>query len=83
MIINERYIMKAGSYVADITNADFITMRKSENGVMLKLHFGTKEIRYECKLEVAESIFTTWSKFRGEMVNFEEIDILGDINGYY
>lgn len=78
MLINEQYILKEGSYLADIASADFITMRRSEKGVMLKLHFDTKEIRYECKIQEAEEILALWSKFRGNEIHFDFVEWLGE-----
>jgi len=83
MLLNKRYIMKKGSYIADIANADFITMRQSDNGIMLKLHFNSKEIRYECEYHIAENILQLWTEYKGETVDFGEINLLGDKNEYY
>ena len=78
MLINEQYILKEGSYLADIASSDFITMRRSEKGVMLKLHFDTKEIRYECKIQEAEEILSIWSEFKGNKIDFDFVEWLGE-----
>ena len=78
MLINGQYILKEGSYLADIASADFITMRRSEKGVMLKLHFDTKEIRYECKIQEATEILSLWSEFKGNRVDFDFVKWLGE-----
>ena len=78
MLINEKYILKRGSYIADIASADFITMRRSDKGVMLKLHFDTKEIRYECETQEAEEILSIWSESRGNRIDFDFVEWLGE-----
>jgi len=78
MLVNKKYILKEGSYLADIASSDFVTMRRSEKGVMLKLHFDTKEIRYECEIQEAEEILTIWSESKDNKIDFDFIDWLGE-----
>ena len=78
MLVNKKYILKEGTYLADIASSDFVTMRRSEKGVMLKLHFDTKEIRYECEIQEAEEILTIWSESKDNKIDFDFIDWLGE-----
>ncbi|QDP51962.1 MAG: hypothetical protein GOVbin4206_129 [Prokaryotic dsDNA virus sp.] len=80
-LIDERYVLKSGSYLADLSNVDFITWRQSDEGIMLKLHIDQKEIRFVCNKKLAEEILGIWTKFRGHEINMNEYEI-GGINGY-
>ena len=74
-LIDERYVLKPGSYLADLSNVDFITWRQSDEGIMLKLHIDQKEIRFVCNKKLAEEILGIWTKFRGHEINMNEYDI--------
>ena len=81
-LIDERYVLKSGSYLADIANVDFITWRQSEEGIMLKLHYRDKEIRFVCNKYMAENILSIWTKFRGQEIDISEYEIGGKYGNY-
>jgi len=76
-LIDERYVMKAGSYVADLSLVEFITWRQNDDGILLKLHIGQKEIRFLSTKEMATEVMGIWTKFRGQEIDFREYEIGG------
>ena len=76
-LIGNRYVLKSGSYLADLAKVDFVTWRESDDGIMLKLHVGTKEIRFFCDLILAHEVLANWTKIRGQEIDIENYTIGG------
>ena len=81
-LIEDRYVLKSGSYLADIASVDFITWRQSEEGIMLKMHIAQKEIRFVCPKDTAQKILTIWTKFRGQEIDMKKFEIGGKFEYY-
>lgn len=72
-LINNRYILKPGSYFADLAKVDFITWRQNEDdgNFWLKLHIGSKEVRFFCDVTVLQSVLEAWSSYCGEEIDLK------------
>ena len=81
-LVDERYILKSGSYLADLAKVDLITWRENEEDgdFWLKLHIGQKEVRFACDRMVMESVLTSWTESQGKEVDMRQYE-LGEVNG--
>ncbi len=75
-----RYLLKANSYIIDLFNVDFITWKENENEegtYWTKLHVGTKECRYICKtLDELNQLIAQWSRLRGDKLNINATELI-------
>tara|TARA_R110000824_G_C14875136_1_gene642729 strand:- start:280 stop:534 length:255 start_codon:yes stop_codon:yes gene_type:complete len=73
-ILENRYVIKDESYIADLANVDFITWRQnSEDGnFWLKMHIGEKEVRYVCKtMNSLNALLGVWTKLKGNEIEIK------------
>ena len=73
-ILEDRYIVKDETYIADLANVDFITWRQnSEDGdFWMKMHIGDKEVRYVCKtMDSLNMLLGVWTKLKGNEVEIK------------
>lgn len=83
MIIKQkRYLIKANSYIIDLSTVDFITWKENEkqaNTYWTKLHIGTKEVRYVCKdAYELKRIIEIWCHIHGQEVMVGEDELIGE-----
>ena len=75
-----RYIVKANSYMIDLNKVDFITWKENEREegtYWAKLHIGTKEVRYVCKnIDSLRDLLTDWSHLNGKEAKLKNEDII-------
>ena len=75
-----RYIVKANSYIIDLDKVDFITWKENEREegtYWAKLHIGTKEVRYVCKnIDSLRDLLTDWSHLNGKEAKLKNEDII-------
>ena len=80
-IVENRYVVKDESYIADLAKVDFITWRRNieDGNYWLKMHIGSKEVRFVCKtMDSLNGILENWAKINGK-----EIEIrIGEENGF-
>ena len=83
-IIENRFILKGGSYIVDLINVDFLTWKENatEYGTYwLKMHIGSKEARYVCSLEELKMIVEEWTRVHGNKIEIA-IEELGEENEF-
>jgi len=75
-----RYLLKANSYIIDLINVDFITWKendKVENTYWAKLHMGSKEARYVCEdLNELRTLVMAWCDLRGKGLTLSDNDLI-------
>tara|TARA_R110002012_G_scaffold56754_2_gene145798 strand:- start:603 stop:866 length:264 start_codon:yes stop_codon:yes gene_type:complete len=78
----DRFLVKENSYIVDLFSVDFITFKENEKEFgtyWIKLHIGTKEVRYICKdASKLNEVIETWCKLHGEELNFSEQELVGE-----
>jgi|15BtaG_2_1085339.scaffolds.fasta_scaffold20048_3 hypothetical protein len=75
-IVENRYVLKGGSYLADLKSVDFITWRQdAETGhYRMKMHIGPKEVRFVCDTEEElEVVLSDWTTMQGKQVKIENV----------
>lgn len=80
-ILENRYIVKDESYIADLANVDFITWRQNteDGNYWLKMHIGDKEVRFRCKtMNELNRILENWTKYRGQEIEIK----IGEEDGF-
>jgi len=73
-IIEDRYVVKDESYIADLGNVDFITWRQNsdDGNFWLKMHIGEKEVRFVCKtMNDLNKILENWTKLKGKEIEIK------------
>ena len=73
-IIGRKYVLKSGSYLADLESVDFITWRKdgATGYYRMKMHIGAKEVRYVCNTcEELQQVLTDWTRLQGKEIEME------------
>ena len=78
-IIENKFILKGESYIADLEKVDFLTWNendKTKGTYFMKFHIGTKETRFICssKKELL-GIIKAWCLANGKSVDINENDI--------
>tara|TARA_R110000737_G_scaffold261654_1_gene269773 strand:- start:1637 stop:1954 length:318 start_codon:yes stop_codon:yes gene_type:complete len=78
-IIENKFILKGESYIADLEKVDFLTWNENDKvkgTYFMKFHIGTKETRYICssKTELLD-IIKSWCSANGKNVDINENDI--------
>ncbi len=83
-IIENRFLLKNGSFIIDLSEVDFLTWNKNmklEESYWVKLHVGEKDTRYICdnRSQLCD-IINAWAKIKGKeiKINKEEIGELYD-----
>ena len=77
-ILNNRYVLKSGAYIADLTSVDFITWRQDAETKQyrMKMHIGSKEVRYLCDtLAELENVLSNWTEMQGKEIAMEHENI--------
>jgi len=83
-IIENRFLLKGGSYIIDLINVDFLTWKENstEYGTYwLKMHIGSKEARYVCSKPELKVIIEEWTRVHGNKIEIE-IEELGEENEF-
>jgi len=78
-IIENKFILKGESYIADLQKVDFLTWNENDKiaeTYFVKFHIGTKETRFVCssKKELL-GIIKAWCQANGKNVDINENDI--------
>ena len=78
-IIENKFILKGESYIADLEKVDFLTWNENDKvkgTYFMKFHIGTKETRFICssKKELLD-IIKSWCSANGKNVDINENDI--------
>jgi hypothetical protein len=78
-IIEERFILKGESYIADLEKVDFLTWNENDKiaeTYFVKFHMGQKEVRYICssKKELL-NIIKAWCSVKGKNIDINENNI--------
>ena len=78
----DRFLVKDNSYIVDLFTVDFITFKENEKEYgtyWVKLHIGTKEVRYICKdASELNEVIEIWCKLHGEEINFDKQELVGE-----
>tara|TARA_R100001369_G_scaffold63600_1_gene90648 strand:+ start:355 stop:663 length:309 start_codon:yes stop_codon:yes gene_type:complete len=83
-IVNNRFILKSGSYIIDLISVDFLTWKKTTSEVntyWLKMHIGTKEARHICDKFELKQIVEAWTRVHGDEIEID-INLIGDENEF-
>lgn len=79
-IKENKYLLKANSYLIDLQTVDFLTWKendKEEGTYWTKLHIGTKECRYVCdSLTELNTLIQAWSKQKGKRLEVNEEELI-------
>ena len=84
-ILENRFFLKGGSYIIDLINVDFLTWKENATEYetyWLKMHIGSKEVRYVCSPEELKIIIEEWTRVHGNKIeiNMEELGEKDEFN---
>jgi len=81
-IKQNRFLIKENSYIVDLFNVDFITFKENEKdfgSYWIKLHIGSKEVRYICDdINKLKEIVELWCEIHGKTISLDEKELVGE-----
>ena len=81
-IKQDRFLIKENSYIVDLFNVDFITFKENEKDFgtyWIKLHIGSKEVRYICDdIKQLKQVVELWCAIHGKTIAIDEQELVGE-----